>query len=126
MKQYITWQTFWLSRQEGRHIDANINNNWNYEDNPITCEVLGYGNVNNDKRQLAILDIPEVYDEDVISRFYRSLDVFAIEQITPEKALELCNEWYADSELIEGKETPFELDEDGFTLIDNRKHEMLI
>ena len=125
MKQYITWQTFWLNRQEGRHIDANIELNWSYEDNPITCEVLGYGNTNNDKRQLAILDIPEIYDEDVISRFYRSLDVFAVEQILPTKALSLCNEWYADSELIKGKETPFELDVDEFTLIDNRKQDLM-
>lgn len=119
-KQYITWQTFWLSNQEGRHIDANIKLNWNYETNPIACEVLGYGNTANDKRHLAIVDIPDVYDEDVVSRFYRSLDAFAAEQIEPTKALSLCNEWYANSELIEGKETPFELDEDGFTLIDNR------
>lgn len=121
MKQYITWQTFWISNTEGRHIDANINNNWNYENNPITIEVLGYGNTNTDKRQLAIIDIPdEVYSESVLNRFWRSLDVFACEQILPIKALSLCNEWYADGELIEGKETPFELDEDNFSLIDNR------
>lgn len=123
MKQYITWQTFWISRTEGRHIDSNVYMNWNYETNPITCQTLGYGNVEFDKRQLAILDIPEVYDADVVDRFYRSLDVFACEPITPQKALTLCNEWYADAPLIEGKELPFELDEDGFTLIDNRYFE---
>lgn len=123
MKQYITWQTFWLSRTEGRHIDANIKLNWNYDTNPITIETLGYGNVEFDKRHLAILDIPEYYDDDVVNRFYRSLDVFACESITPQKALTLCNKWYTDSELIEGKTTPFELDKDGFTLIDNRYFE---
>lgn len=116
MKQYITWQTFWLSKQEGRHIDSNVYMNWNYETNPITCQTLGYGNTNNDKRQLAIIEIPDnVYNSDVIERFWRSLDVFAAEQITPTKALELCNEWYGiDS---------FELDVDGFTLIDKRPDE---
>lgn len=124
MKIYITWQTFWISKTEGRHIDANIELNWNYETNPITIETSGYGNVSFDKRHLAILDIPDnVYNADVIDRFYRSLDVFAAEQITPTKALELCNEWYANAPLIEGKTTPFELDTDGFTLIDNRYFE---
>lgn len=122
-KVYITWQTFWISRTEGRHIDANIKLNWNYETNPITIETLGYGNIESDKRHLAILDIPESYDVDVVDRFYRSLDVFAIAPITPQKALTLCNEWYVDAPLIEGKTTPFELDTDGFTLIDNRYFE---
>ena len=121
MKTYITWQTFWLSRQEGRHIDSNVFMNWNYKNNPITCKTLGLGNASDDKRQLAIIEIPEdVYNNDVLNRFWRSLDVFASEQITPTEALNLCNEWYSNSELIEGKTTPFELDEDEFTLIDNR------
>jgi hypothetical protein len=67
---------------------------------------------------------PEVYNEEVVSRFYRSLDCFAVDTIEPSKALQLCNEWYADIDLIECKEITFELDEDEFTLIDNRNKEM--
>ena len=115
MKQYITWQTFWENRQQGRHIDANINMNWNYEVNPITCKCLSYGNISTDKRMLAVLDIPDSYIQEVKDRFYRSLYCFASEQVTAVEALALCIEWY-------GEDT-FELDEDGFTLIDLRPEE---
>ena len=127
MKTYITWQTLWLNNQEGRHIDANVNLNWNYEGRPITCECLGYGRVPMDNRMLAIIEIPDnQYSGATINRFWKSIDVFASEQITPQEALDLCNLWYADSPLKEGKLVPFELDIDGFSLIDNRDDEVFM
>lgn len=116
MKQYITWQTFWLNNQEGRHIDANINNNWNYEE-PITFEHTPIGQTSPDKRQVGILNIPDSYKVEVVDRLYRSLDVFAVETILPEKALELALEKYGEGS--------FELDADGFSLVDLRPQEEL-
>ena len=115
MKQYITWQVFWLNSQEGRHIDANVNMNWNYEVDPISCECLSYGNVPSDKRMLAILDLPDSYKVPARNRLYKSLDAFAAEDVTPEQALALCLEWYGEG--------TFELDADGFTLVDLRPDE---
>jgi len=114
MRQYITWQTFWLNSQEGRHIDANINMNWNYEE-PIVYTQSAVGQTEADKRQLGIVDIPESYSDAVQARFFRSLDVFAVEQITPAEALELAIEKYGEGS--------FELSEDDFTLVDLREQE---
>lgn len=115
MKQYITWQTLWLNNQEGRHIDANINRNWDYETNPITYEQINISETENDKRQIGIINIPDTYSESVIERFYKSLYSFAVEKITPSKALEIALEKYGEGS--------FSLDVDDFTLIDNREIE---
>ena len=118
IKQYITWQRLWSGKDVGADVSANINNNWNYPGREITCIELPYGFVEHDKRLLAIIEYPEnVYEQEELDKMYNSISSWVAIKIKPTKAVELCNEWYPAHE---GEDPYFELDSDGFTIVDNR------
>ena len=118
IKQYLAWQRLWNGTNVGVDISAQINKNWNYPGREITCTELSYGYVEMDKRLLAIIEYTDGdYDTEDIDKMYNSMIPWVATQITPTKAVELCNGWYPAPE---GEDDYFTLDVDGFTLIDGR------
>jgi hypothetical protein len=75
----------------------------------------GFGNTNNDKRILGIIEYDDSFTK--IDRYIDNYSSYSFVRITPEKALELCNEWMGEG--------MFELGSDGFTLIDNRPKDII-
>ncbi len=118
IKQYVTWQRLFAGKNIGTDISANINNNWDYEGRKITCTELSYGNVDTDKRLLAIVSYDDSqYDKVDIEKMYSSVASWVATKITPTKAVELCNKWYPSPE---GEDDYFSLDSDDFTIVDDR------
>lgn len=122
-KQYLTWQRCFIGSRVGTDVSANINNNWNYEGREITCTELSFGNVETDKRLLAIVQYDDAdYEVEVIDKMYASTAPWLGTKVTADEALVLCNDWYPAPE---GVEAYFTLAADGFTLVDGRPEEPL-
>jgi len=111
IKKYVTWTGFYADNRFIVHPTFEIKELWN---GVISFKETSYGNTETDKRYLGIIEYDDNLKQEVLDRFIFNFSKNAMFIITPEKALELCNEWYGNY---------FELNKDGFTLIDNRPEE---
>jgi len=107
VKEYITYARKWINKGIWQDPSYETNTQWN---NIVFLTETSFGNTENDKRFLATIEYDENFDK--IDRYINNYSSYSFTRITPAKALELCIEWYG--------EDMFELDVDGFTLIDKR------
>ena len=113
IKQYITWNRFWINSHYARDPDMEINRLWPN----IKFTGTRYGETENDKRLLGIIEYDdETIGSDAINRFYDNFAHYTFYSTTPELAVDLCNEWY-------GTGSDFTLGSDDWTIIDGRPEE---
>lgn len=133
VKSYFLWIPFNLGDGYNAHVKPVFDNNFTFWGSVTETPYTG-GNLGADPRYLGIIEtnkwaqlntqLPEgVTPLDLIKQ---NLSPFSITMITPARALELCNVWYP---VKAGDEAQFpngyfELDVDGFTIVDNRPLEV--
>ena len=105
MKQYITYTGFIHDRYRIRHPNEDFETLWD------PSKLVDTG-INEPKghRSIAYLDLAEQH-EDKVEKICLNFSHYAFTALTAEETVAKCIEWYGDY---------FELDEDGFTIIDNR------
>ena len=112
MKQYITYTRF-LTRNNREDPTNAMNYLW--KDIFSITETAYNGLGNSDARFIAILEYEDTVEQKLIDRMMLNFTYHMFTMVTPEKALEFCNEWYPSD-----TDAYFALDSDNFTLIDNR------
>jgi len=108
-KKYITYNRFWASPHHALDPDMQVQKLWP----PVTFTELNYGGTSSDNRLLAKIEYADgALSTEAWSRFKQGFSHFCFYEVTAQVACDLCNEWYGAGS--------FTLDQDGFTLIDNR------
>ena len=116
-KQYLTWTRNHMKHDFLQDPYNAVHNLWVSGNKPlINYTEFGYGCTENDARMLAYIEYDDaIMDEELLERFRLNFCYHAFKFITEEKALELVIEWHGEY---------FELDTDGFTIIDNRPEDI--
>jgi hypothetical protein len=107
IKQYITWDRFKVSESQYIHPTFGVENLF------IGIKFNELGFCDGQDKYLGYMEGDEAIILEVIDYF----KIHNIIEITPEQALQFCIDWY--------NSTDFELDTDGFTIIDNRPKDIL-
>lgn len=111
IKQYITWTRKWINKGMWQDPSYEANTQWNGTVKMTeTCFNGGY----DDTRFIGIIEYDDSFTK--IDRYINNYSSYSFNMITTDKALELCTEWYGEG--------MFELDSDGFTLLDKRPVEL--
>ncbi len=103
VKKYITYTKKFKTRKVSVEPDFEIKKLWSN----IVFNKTEHSGQSNDLRQLAVVEY-EGLSDDAFGRFLNNFSAYCFYEVTPVKALALCNEW-------NGEES-FELDEDEFTI----------
>jgi len=85
---------------------------------PSSFEQTSFGDTEGDRRLIGILHIDDTHDrEDLIEKMMSKFASYTFSKITAEEALALCIKWYGDY---------FEMDSDGFAIIDDRPDDTVL
>ena len=106
IRKYITWTPKYVNKHLFEHPDGKLEALWK----DITMINQPYSG---DLRHVAIIEYENLSDN-AWGRFLNNFSEFAFFEETPNRIIELLTEWYGDY---------FSLDEDGFTIIDERPKE---
>lgn len=115
VKQYITWTDLWKDNFWKTNFDIQLKKLWS---KVVSVEKLEYNGTNNDDaRKIAIIEFDDSMSDNAKTRFINNFSGWCFFKITPQDAVDLCNEWYPAPE---GEDDYFSLDADGFTIVDRR------
>lgn len=120
-KRYITWIPYKVSHNTIAHIKPVLDSNWS---DVVTITETPYGKVSGDPRMLGIVEgnftaLTAVQPEGdtILDRIKASASPFYVQIVaTAQEAVDYCNQWYPSGE----DPAYFELDVDGFSIVDNR------
>lgn len=104
VKKYVTWNRHKLSDMQYIHPTYSIMNSG------LVNSFVELEYTDGDK----YLGIVDVSSDEILNVVIDMFKIFSLSFITEQQALSLCKSWYGDY---------FELDKDGFNIIDNRKEE---
>ena len=111
-QKYLTWNRYWVSKRCAIDADMQVAKVWP----KIKFTPLSYGETPGDMRMLAVGSyVAEEISDNAWDKFKNNFSHFGFYEITAGSAVGLCNEWYSP-----GAGSEFTLDEDGFTIVDNR------
>lgn len=110
VKRYVLWETLWTNNG-GAHPGMQAEMNWHKQTN-LRFQETAYGGNSIDGRYLGKVDGVLLAD---LPKFLDSMRVFNMKEITVQEAIDFCNRCYPSE-----SDPYFTLDDDGFTLIDNR------
>jgi len=118
IKKYVTYTPFVVSTRHMTHPTESVNRLWK---DVITFTETNIVGTDEDSRMLGIVEYDDKYQDEFANKFIPNYSYHCMLEITVEKALELANRWYPQFEDEEQvKHDSFELDADGFTLVDKR------
>lgn len=120
IKKYVTWNRFIVHPMFRVDPSDAIKHLWS----KIRFTETALGNQPDDHRFIGLVEYDDAdVSPEAFGRFIKNFAYHCFSEITPDKALSLCNRWYPKKET--DTEDLFGLDADSFTLVDRRPVEQM-